>query len=76
MTMDIAALRRDTPACASVVHFNNAGASLPPAVVVDTVVEHLRREAAIGGYEAQAEAAARLEAVYGSVARLIGAFLL
>ncbi|XYH97807.1 aminotransferase class V-fold PLP-dependent enzyme [Sorangium sp. So ce1128] len=73
MTMDIAALRRDTPACASVVHFNNAGASLPPAVVVDTVVEHLRREAAIGGYEAQAEAAARLEAVYGSVARLIGA---
>ncbi|WP_437655715.1 aminotransferase class V-fold PLP-dependent enzyme [Sorangium sp. So ce1182] len=73
MTMDIAALRRDTPACASVVHFNNAGASLPPAVVVDTVVEHLRREAEIGGYEAQAEAAARLEAVYGSVARLIGA---
>ncbi|WP_437927278.1 aminotransferase class V-fold PLP-dependent enzyme [Sorangium sp. So ce291] len=73
MTMDIAALRRDTPACASVVHFNNAGASLPPAVVVDTVVEHLRREAAVGGYEAQAEAAARLEAVYGSVARLIGA---
>ncbi|WP_437833048.1 aminotransferase class V-fold PLP-dependent enzyme [Sorangium sp. So ce1153] len=73
MTMDIAALRRDTPACASFVHFNNAGASLPPAVVVDTVVEHLRREAAVGGYEAQAEAAARLEAVYGSVARLIGA---
>ncbi|WP_437622416.1 aminotransferase class V-fold PLP-dependent enzyme [Sorangium sp. So ce1151] len=73
MTMDIAALRRDTPACASVVHFNNAGASLPPAVVVDTVVEHLRREAEVGGYEAQAEAAARLEAVYGSVARLIGA---
>ncbi|MGK3968379.1 aminotransferase class V-fold PLP-dependent enzyme [Sorangium sp. So ce118] len=73
MTMDIAALRRDTPACASFVHFNNAGASLPPAVVVDTVVEHLRREAEIGGYEAQAEAAARLEAVYGSVARLIGA---
>ncbi|MGK3988753.1 aminotransferase class V-fold PLP-dependent enzyme [Sorangium sp. So ce136] len=73
MTMDIAALRRDTPACASVVHFNNAGASLPPAVVVDTVVEHLRREAAVGGYEAQEEAAARLEAVYGSVARLIGA---
>ncbi|AUX39983.1 aminotransferase class V [Sorangium cellulosum] len=73
MTMDIAALRRDTPACASVVHFNNAGASLPPAVVVDTVVEHLRREAAVGGYEAEEEARARLEAVYGSVARLIHA---
>ncbi|WP_437779928.1 aminotransferase class V-fold PLP-dependent enzyme [Sorangium sp. So ce1097] len=73
MTMDIAALRRDTPACADVVHFNNAGAALPPTVVVDTVVDHLRREAAIGGYEAEAEAGARLEAVYGSVARLIGA---
>ncbi|MGK3998183.1 aminotransferase class V-fold PLP-dependent enzyme [Sorangium sp. So ce1024] len=73
MTMDIAALRRDTPACADVVHFNNAGASLPPTVVVDTVVDHLRREAAIGGYEAEAEAGARLEAVYDSVARLIGA---
>ncbi|WP_437678308.1 aminotransferase class V-fold PLP-dependent enzyme [Sorangium sp. So ce131] len=73
MTMDIAALRRDTPACASFVHFNNAGASLPPAVVVDTVVEHLRREAAVGGYEAEEEAHARLEAVYGAIARLIHA---
>ncbi|WP_437608943.1 aminotransferase class V-fold PLP-dependent enzyme [Sorangium sp. So ce834] len=73
MTMDIAALRRDTPACASVLHFNNAGSSLPPAAVVDTVIEHLRREAAIGGYEAEAEAGERLEAVYGSIGRLIGA---
>ncbi|WP_437724324.1 aminotransferase class V-fold PLP-dependent enzyme [Sorangium sp. So ce861] len=73
MTMDIAALRRDTPACASVLHFNNAGSSLPPAAVVDTVVEHLRREAAVGGYEAEAEAGERLEAVYGSIARLVGA---
>ncbi|WP_437762715.1 aminotransferase class V-fold PLP-dependent enzyme [Sorangium sp. So ce281] len=73
MTMDIAALRRDTPACASVLHFNNAGSSLPPAVVVDTVVEHLRREATLGGYEAEAEAGERLEAVYGAIARLIGA---
>ncbi|WP_437714194.1 aminotransferase class V-fold PLP-dependent enzyme [Sorangium sp. So ce448] len=73
MTMDIAALRRDTPACTSVLHFNNAGSSLPPAVVVDTVVEHLRREATLGGYEAEAEAGERLEAVYGTIARLIGA---
>ncbi|AUX38251.1 MULTISPECIES: aminotransferase class V-fold PLP-dependent enzyme [Sorangium] len=73
MTMDIAALRRDTPACASVLHFNNAGSSLPPAAVVDTVIEHLRREAAIGGYEAEAEAGERIEAVYGSIGRLIGA---
>ena len=37
------------------------------------MIGHLRREAEIGGYEAAAEAAPRLEGVYGSVARLIGA---
>ncbi len=45
MTMDIAALRRDTPACASVLQFQQRGFLAPPAVVVDMVVEHLRREA-------------------------------
>jgi selenocysteine lyase/cysteine desulfurase len=44
-----------------------------PQVVVDTVVGHLQREALIGGYEAEDEAAARLANVYTSVARLIGA---
>ncbi|QKV75171.1 aminotransferase class V-fold PLP-dependent enzyme [Amycolatopsis sp. Hca4] len=55
------------------VHFNNAGAALPPAVVTDTIVEYLRHEALTGGYEAAAEAADRLAAVYTSVARLLGA---
>jgi len=66
-------VRRDTPGVERVVHLNNAGAALPPRVVVDTVVDHLRREAEIGGYEAAAEAADREEAVYASVADLIGA---
>ncbi len=34
---------------------------------------HLQREAEIGGYEAADEAAARLDGVYDSVARLVGA---
>src|SRR5271165_6584071 len=64
--------RADTPGCSgSLIHFNNAGCALPPARVVDTVTEHLRREAVIGGYEAADEAAGRLEAVYGSVAQLL-----
>ncbi|SFW90769.1 aminotransferase class V-fold PLP-dependent enzyme [Amycolatopsis australiensis] len=73
MTFDVDRARRDTPGCSEVVHFNNAGSALPPAVVTDTVVEYLRHEALAGGYEAAAEASDRLAAVYASAARLVGA---
>jgi len=69
---EIARLRAETPGCERVVHFNNAGASLPAAPVVEACVSHLRREAEIGGYEAQEEAQPRIDAVYASLARLIG----
>jgi selenocysteine lyase/cysteine desulfurase len=68
----LARLRADTPGAARVHHLNNAGSALPPQVVVDTVVDHLRREAEIGGYEAHAEAGARIDAVYASCGRLVG----
>src|SRR6266542_1569793 len=68
---EIARFRAETPGCAEVLHLNNAGASLPPRLVLDTVVGHLEREAMIGGYEAAEEAAARLDAVYRSLARLL-----
>ncbi len=71
--IDIAALRADTPGCANVIHLNNAGSALPPAIVTDTMVEHLRREEQIGGYEAHAEARDRGAGVYASVAELINA---
>jgi len=70
---DVRRARAETPGCAEVVHFNNAGSALPPAQVTDTVVGYLRHEALVGGYEAAAEAADRLAAVYASAARLINA---
>ena len=73
MTLDVPLLRSDTPGVGNVLHFNNAGAALPPRPVLDAVTSHLAREAALGGYEAAAEAADRLADVYDAVATLIGA---
>ncbi len=73
MSLDIAALRSDTPGVAHRVHLNNAGAGLMPRPVLDAMLAYLTREAEIGGYEAAAEAAGALDGVYDSVARLLGA---
>jgi len=45
--------RKETKGTGKKIHFNNAGASLPPDVVVDTVVDYLREEALSGGYETE-----------------------
>ena len=72
-SLDVAALRADTPGCEKVVHFNNAGSSLPPAPVVDTMIDHLRLEAQLGGYEAAAARAEQIQAFYTEAAGLLGA---
>ncbi len=69
--LDVAQLRADTRGCTEVVHLNNAGSALPPSVVVDTMVEHLRLEEMIGGYEAHARAAERIDAVRDSIGQLL-----
>ena len=71
--LDVDRLRAETPGCTRVTHLNNAGSALPPAVVTQTMVDHLRREEEIGGYEAHAEAGDRVEAVRTSAATLLGA---
>jgi cysteine desulfurase / selenocysteine lyase len=70
--IDVERARAETPGCAGVAHLNNAGAALAPAVVLDAVVDHLRREAEIGGYEAARERTDRLEHTYDAIAALLG----
>jgi cysteine desulfurase/selenocysteine lyase len=68
---NIEQLRADTAGCEQTAFFNNAGASLQPRPVVARVIEHLRLEEQIGGYEAADRVTAELEGLYGSVARLL-----
>ncbi|GAA2743950.1 aminotransferase class V-fold PLP-dependent enzyme [Kitasatospora cinereorecta] len=71
--LDLAALRADTPGCESVIHFNNAGCGLLARPVLAAMLDHLRLEAEIGGYEASAARAAEVADFHASVAELIGA---
>src|SRR5271156_6484091 len=69
--LDIEQLRADTAGCEQSTFFNNAGASLQPRAVVARVIEHLRLEEQVGGYEAADLVGDELEALYGRVARLL-----
>jgi cysteine desulfurase / selenocysteine lyase len=71
--IDLERVRADTPGVAHVAHLNNAGSALPPRQVHDAVVEHLQREAEIGGYEAARERRDRWENTYDALARLLNA---
>lgn len=71
--IDIEQIRSDTPGTTHVAHLLACGSSLMPAAVVDAIADHHQLEARIGGYEAHADRFDSLEAVYGSVAKLINA---
>jgi cysteine desulfurase / selenocysteine lyase len=71
--IDLPRVRADTPGIANRIHLNNAGAALMPKPVIAAMKEYIDLEAAIGGYEAEAQEIERLDGVYDSVARLIGA---
>jgi len=68
---DIARARRETRGCERLIHFNNAGAALPPVPVVDALCGYLREEEEQGGYEVMARRAAELEHFYAAAARLL-----
>ena len=71
--LDIEGMRAMTPGCANRNHLNNAGAALLSTVTIAAMTDYLQREALIGGYEAEAEAADQIGATYESLAELIGA---
>lgn len=70
--IDIDAVRALTPGCAHRLHLNNAGASLMSTTTLETITDHLQLEAEMGGYEAAAHQAERIDATYASLARLVG----
>lgn len=71
--IDVGLERSVTPGAGEGHSFNAAGAALPSRETVQTVLDHLKREERLGGYEAAAAEKERVEAVYDSAARLIGA---
>ncbi len=71
-SLDVEALRAETPGCTERIHLNNAGAALPTRRTLDAVIDHLELEARIGGYEAAEARSGELLAVRGSAARLLG----
>lgn len=69
--IDVARIRADTPGCSKVLHFNNAGASLPPQAVHQAVVDHLELERRIGGYEAEARLQEKIAHFYTAFGALL-----
>lgn len=70
-TFDVERARRDTRASSSIIHFNNAGASLMPAPVSDALHTYLHNEEARGGYETAAGEEAALNNFYTAFAKLL-----
>jgi cysteine desulfurase / selenocysteine lyase len=70
---EIQKFRSETRGTSECTHFNNAGASLPPDEVVETVIHYLSEEATLGGYEMEYKYREQLENVYQLIARFIHA---
>jgi cysteine desulfurase/selenocysteine lyase len=66
-------LRGETKGCQKLIHFNNAGASLPPDIVTEAIIAYLNDEASYGGYETESKYAQELDKTYHLIARLLNA---
>ena len=68
---EIIKIRANTAGCQKQIHFNNAGAALPPDAVHNAVIEHLELEKNVGGYSAQLLAQDKLDEFYNAFAKLL-----
>ncbi len=69
--VEIEKFRNDTRGCNNVNHLNNAGAGLMPNVVTQSILEHIKLESEIGGYEASAVKADAIEQFYVQAGKLL-----
>lgn len=69
--MDIDQLRRDTPTTQELIHLNNAGAGLMPAVVSEAIQHYIQEETRYGGYETGTRFAEPLAQFYTEAAALL-----
>ena len=73
MSLNIEQLRADTPGTQAVIHFNNAGCSLPTKDSIDIITEYLQLEATLGGYEVKTKYDNIINEFYTEAAQLINA---
>ncbi|WP_138429991.1 aminotransferase class V-fold PLP-dependent enzyme [Fodinibius saliphilus] len=71
--MNIDKLRNQTPGTSHVIHFNNAGASLMPSTVSESVISFLKKETLRGGYETANNYRDQIDQVYPVIATFINA---
>ena len=70
---EVQAFRAATQGTAGRIHFNNAGSSLPPDIVVKAMVDFLQEEAIHGGHETEAKYRQQLDHTNTLIAKLINA---
>ena len=71
-TLNIRQLRSETLGTDHVNHLNNAGASLVPNPVHETIQRYLELERTLGGYEAAEKCYLEIQQCYSQVGRIIG----
>lgn len=70
--MNIDIIRQETRGLSDgKIFMNNAGSSLMPSIAVDSMIEYLKSEEQLGGYETMNRKADALEEFYDEAARLI-----